>query len=80
MSPAGKTIAAGKSTIRVLEEFNPLSIETLRMPVGDNKEIKRSADLYARRAAFAASESRSLLVAVKCQQGLPKEKFGVFKE
>lgn len=37
-------------------------------------------EMYARRAAFATSKSRSLLVATKYQEALKEEEFEIFKK
>ena len=75
-----RVLTTGKSTMKILKDFDPLSPELLKKTPRAGANVKAPAELYARRAAFAASKSRSLLVATKYQQALKEEQFDIFKK
>ena len=74
-----RVLTAGKSTMKILKDFDPLSPSLLKKTPLAGANVKAPVELYARRAAFAASKSRSLLVATKYQQALKEEQFDIFK-
>lgn len=74
-----EVLTSGKSTMKVLKNFNPLSSELIKRSTENNGPKKTPVELYARRAAIAVSKSKSLLVATKYQQNLPEEQYGLFK-
>ena len=65
--------------MKILKDFDPLSPELLKKTPRAGANVKAPVELYARRAAFAACKSRSLLVATKCQQAL-KEQLDILKK
>ena len=66
--------------MKILKDFDPLSPSLLKKMPRAGTNVKAPVELYARRAAFAASKSRSLLVATKYQQALKDEQFNIFKK
>lgn len=72
-------LTSRNSTMEIIENSNPLSSGHLRKPTIDIKEAKTSAQLYARRAAFAVSKNNTMFVAEKYQESIPPEYFEYFK-
>lgn len=74
-----RVLTSGRSTLKILKDFDPLSGEHFRRTAQANQQNKTPIELYARRAAFAVCKSKSLLVATKYQQALTGEQFTAFK-
>lgn len=75
-----KVLTSGRSTMKILENFDPLSEEHLKRQKTDNgQNTRRPEELYARRAAFAACKSNSVFVATKYQEKISDEYYEVFK-
>ena len=75
-----KVFTAGKSTMKTLKDFDPLSSELLRKVPSSGTRKKAPVEIYARRTAFVASKSKSLLVVTKYQQALTGDQLSVFKK
>ena len=75
-----RVLTTGKSTMKILKGFDPLSPSLLKKMPRAGANVKAPVELYARRAAFAACKSRSLLVATKYQQALKEEQLDIFKK
>ena len=58
-----RVVTTGKSTMKILKDFCPLSTSLLKKMPRAGTNVKAPVELYARRAGFAACKSRSLLVA-----------------
>ena len=75
-----RVLTAGKSTMKILKDFDPLSPSIIKRPPQDGVKPRTPVEMYARRAAFATPKSRSLLVATKYQEALKEEEFEIFKK
>ena len=75
-----RVLTAGKSTMKILKGFDPLSSSLLEKTPRAGANVKAPVELYSRRTAFAECKSRSLLVATKYQQALKEEQFDIFKK
>ena len=73
-----RMLTGGKSTMKILKDFDPLSPELLKKTLWAGANVEAPIELYTRRAAFASSKSRSLLGATKYQQALKEEQIDIF--
>lgn len=60
-----RVFAAGKSTMKILKYLNSLNSSLLKKTPWADADTREPVELYARRAIFAASNSRSLMVGTK---------------
>ena len=75
-----RVLTAGKSTMKILKDLDPLSPSLLKKRPLDGTQKKAPVEIHARRAAVAVSKSKSLLVATKYQQALTEEQFSISKK
>ena len=75
-----KVLTGGKSTMKIIKDFNPLSPDVIKKMPLNGTQKKAPVEIYARRAAFAAYKSKSLLVATKYQQALTDDQSSIFKK
>lgn len=68
-----RVLAAEKSAIRILKDFDSLGPELLKKIPRANASMKPPEEQYARRVTFATSRSKGSLVANKYQQALTDE-------